>query len=144
MRRLLLCACLALSTVPVVDASKIVWQKLEDMIGSIDVIVLATVREVEARERNCYRYDMEVSECLAGEISTNRLTIAFYDQFTPRVSVISAASGIEYELKTGTRYVLLFQSVDPQRLVRAEPEERRDVVLKAWRENRERKTNEDK
>jgi len=131
------------------DGSQVVFQKLEDMISSVNVIVVATVQKAEkVSGTNRNRYTIEVSNVLAGELAAKRLTVTYYEQGSPRFSIIVPASGIEHHLKEAQRYVLLFQSGLEQPslgvvLTRAEPEERRDAVLKAWQE-RHRKDKNDK
>ncbi len=129
--------------------SKVVHKKLEDMISSVSVIVLATVEKVEkVSGKNCYRYAIEVTNVLVGELAARRLTVNYWQQGAPDLSFIVPASGIEHGLKEGQRYVLLFESVKDEGglgvvLTRAEPEERRDAVLKAW-QGRKRKNENDK
>jgi hypothetical protein len=120
--------------------SKVVPQKLEEMISSVNVIVIATIQKAEkVSDTSCYRYAIEVTNVLAGELAAKRLSINYWQQGSPRFSVFVPASGIEAGLKEGRRYVLLFESVTDQGglgivLTRAEPEQRRDAVLKAWQE----------
>ena len=131
------------------DGSQVVFQKLEDMVASVKIIAVATVQKAEkVSGTNCYRYTLEVTAVLAGELATKRLTVAYYEQGSPQFSVVVPASGIGHRLQEGQRYVFLFQSAAEQGslgvvLTRAEPEERRDAVLKAWQQQQRRKQKND-
>lgn len=132
------------------DASQVVFQKLEDMIASVKIIALATVQKADKEGvTNGCRYTIEVTEVLAGELPAKRLTVVYYEQGSPQFSVIVPASGIEHQLQEGRRYLFFFQSGAEQVglgvvLTRAEPEERRGTVLKAWQQRQRREKNDDR
>jgi hypothetical protein len=123
-------------------AGKVVPEKLEDMISSVTVIAVATVHTAEkVNGQNCYRYTIEATNVLVGKLPAKRLTVNFWEQGSPHWSIVVPASGIENDLKEGRLYVMLFESGKVQRslgvvLTRAEPEERLEAVLTAWRERK--------
>jgi len=123
------------------------------MISSVEVIALGTVRGAEATTDGCcpryHHYTIEILQVLAGDLGAKSPTVVYVEQGSPHFSMIVPASGIEHQLKVGDRYIFLFESATEQKglgvvLTRAEPETRRDAVLKAWSERNHKANNENK
>jgi hypothetical protein len=98
-------------------ASQVVFQKLDDMIGSFKVITAATVEDVKKVNDRHFTYSIRISEVLAGELAAKELAVNYFSPGSPHFSVISPSSGIEHALKEGEKYLFLFQSTVEQETI---------------------------
>lgn len=147
LRRFLLALILTFSEMAY--SSEVVPLSLEETLNNrfypVNVIVVGTVRhrEVVANPGKCHsrpaedlHYTIEISEALVGKPQMKSLIVEFFETCgSPMASVFTPESGIEKGLKVGKKYIfLLYLDAWQKRLYRAEEEERRDDVLKAWRD----------
>ena len=125
------------------DASVVVPEKLEEVMPRIHVVVRARVKERQHpvdNNHSRYRYRIEIEEVLLGNAEKGELDVRYYEAGHPDVSVITPASLIEGNLRSGKSYLFLFASINPAGttgvvLTRAEPLENRAAVVKLANHN---------
>jgi len=135
-------------------SSQVIPLPLESVFSLVNVIAVGTVRHHKVTYSNrCVsrpnapddHYTIEISEVLVGKLQTKSLAIKFSEVCgSPEYSEYSHASDIERVLQIGGRYIFLFYYSDAEQknpgeilLRRAETEDKRDAVLKAWRNHQE-------
>jgi hypothetical protein len=143
---------LALTMSGMAHATQVIFRQLEDVISEANVIAVGTVRQREEvpNTSRCpsrpnavdIHYTIEISQVLVGKLQAKSLTITLFPACgSPYYSEYTRESGIETGLQVGESYIFLLYSAQKGErtfFVRAEKTDRRDAVLKAWRDHEQK------
>lgn len=123
-----------------VFASQVHFYKLDEMIHMADTLVVAEVLVAKmppASQPFDYEYTVKVKEVIKGKLKEKRVVVNIHYPYDPQKSIICPASGLESRLVIGKSYLLMFAAheLDAKKLIllRAEPPDSRDLILKLWK-----------
>lgn len=138
-------------TVSSAVAGRVFFEKLEEMIGRVDAIVIGTIITAERPKTapvESFRYSVAVTKNLVGDPGEKTLEFSYHCcpstgdgkiRFSP---IVRGWSGIEGSLTNGAAYLFLLEirkdgSDANVSVLRVEPLAKRELVIATWQAGRQ-------
>jgi hypothetical protein len=127
-------------------AGQVSFQELDQMIHLASTLVVGEIEEARmpSPERPFDYQFVQIKKVVRGKLIPRKITVRIQYPYRPGVSFSCPASGLESTMTVGKMYLLLLDTYDPKlgaynqnstevTLVRTEPLEAREQVLRLWK-----------